>query len=246
MDGEIIKTVSNKAKDPKDKLDFKKGGARYVWNMRYSGFTEFPGMVLYSSPNRGPKAVPGSYKAKFTVGETTSEHTFTILKDPRLKTTQEELQRQFDFLIEVRDEVSKAHDAMNEIRGIRQNLNYLQEQIGEKEEYQELREFSESFDSDMGVIENNIHMTKNQSFQDPLNYGIRLNNRLAFLMQDQQRGDYPPTDQALEVQQVLTEQLGKELGDLKKLFDERIPQLNRMIEEKGIKMIKSQEEEAIN
>ena len=246
MDGDVIKTLSNKSKDPKTKIDFKEGGARYVWNLRYPGFTEFPGMVLYSSPNRGPKAVPGTYKARFSVGTESNEQTFEVLKDPRLKTTQEELQKQFNFLVEVRDEVSKAHDAMNEISGIRQNINYLKEQIGDNEEFEELREFSKTFDKDMGVIENNIHMTKNQSFQDPLNYGIRLNNRLAFLMQDQQRGDYPPTDQAVEVQQVLTEQLGKELGDLKKLFDERIPQLNRMIEEKGIKMIKSQDEEVVN
>ena len=41
-------------------------------------------------------------------------------------------------------------------------------------------------------------MTKNQSRQDPLNYGIRINNRIAFLLADSQRGDYPPTEQAQE------------------------------------------------
>ena len=246
QDGDAIMTFSNKSKDSKTKITFSEGGGRFVWNMRYPGFNEFPGMVLYSSPNRGPKAVPGTYKARFTAGDEVIEQSFEILKDPRLKTTQAELERQFEFLIEVRDKVSQAHDAMNEIRDVKDNLNYLSEQVGDDAEYQELKEFSKSFNEDMSVIENNIHMTKNQSFQDPLNYGIRLNNRLAFLMQDQQRGDYAPTDQAVEVQGVLTEQIDKELGDLQRLFDERIPKLNRMIEEKGIKMIKSKEEEAVN
>ena len=245
-DGDAVIAFSNVAEDSKSKINFSKGGARFVWNMRYPGFSEFPGMVLYSSPNRGPKAVPGTYKARLTVGDESSEQTFQILKDPRLKTTTAELQRQFDFLIKVRDKVTQAHDAMNEIRDVRDNLNYLDELMGDDSELQDLRDFADTFDKDMSVIENNIHMTKNQSFQDPLNYGIRLNNRLAFLMQDQQRGDYPPTDQALEVQKVLTEQIDLELKNLETLFEERIPQLNQMIEEKGLKMIKSKEEQLVN
>lgn len=245
-DGDEIMTYSNKSKDTKLKISFSEGTGRLVWDMRYPGFHEFPGMVLYSSPNRGPKAVPGTYKVRFEAGDEVIEQSFEIVKDPRLKTTQGELQKQFDFLIEVRDKVSQAHDAMNEIKAVKENLSYLTDQIGDDAEFQELKDFSETFDKDMGVIENNIHMTKNQSFQDPLNYGIRLNNRLAFLMQDQQRGDYPPTDQAEEVQQVLTKQINVELESLQKLFDERIPQLNRMIEEKGIRMIKSKDEEAVN
>ncbi|MEQ9424819.1 MAG: glycosyl hydrolase [Cyclobacteriaceae bacterium] len=245
-DGGVIRTFSSKPENGRDLLKPEVGGNRFVWNMRYPGFTEFPGMILYSSPNRGPKALPGNYSARLTVGTEVTEQTFSILKDPRLKVTDEELKKQFDFLVEVRDKVSEAHDAMNEISKVKGNLNYLNEQLPDEADFEELKSFTETFGKDMGVIENEIHMTKNKSFQDPLNYGIKLNNRLAFLMQDQQRGDYPPTDQALEVQQVLTDQMNEQLTKLNKLFEERIPQLNRMIEEKGIKMISVEEDEVVN
>ena len=62
MDDDLIQTFSNKKKEDQQ-LKVKEGGNRFIWNMRYPGFKEFPGMVLYSSPNRGPKAPPGKYKA---------------------------------------------------------------------------------------------------------------------------------------------------------------------------------------
>ena len=67
-------------------------------------------------------------------------------------------------------------------------------------------------------------MTKNQSRQDPLNYGIRINNRLAFLMADSQRGDFPPTDQSIEFFKVIKEELNHELASLNKLLNTYVSQ----------------------
>ena len=100
---------------------------------------------------------------------------------------------QFDFLISVRDQVSLANNAIIKIRRIQKDLGYLKEM---EEISAALLAYISKFEKELRRIENNIHMTKNQSRQDPLNYGIRINNRLAFLLADSQRGDYPPTDQA--------------------------------------------------
>ena len=59
-----------------------------------------------------------------------------------------------------------------------------------------LKDLINSYLSDLSEVENIIPMTKNQSRQDPLNFGIRINNRIAFLLADSQRGDYPSTNQA--------------------------------------------------
>ena len=94
-------------------------------------------------------------------------------------------------------------------------------------------------DKEMGVIENNIHMTKNQSRQDPLNYGIRINNRLAFLMADQQRGDYPPTDQAIEFKNEVSAELEQELTNLDKLLISKLTDINELGSQLGVKIISS-------
>ena len=108
---------------------------------------------------------------------------------------------------------------------------------GHQEELQKIIDDS-GFDSDkLSIIENKIHMTKNQSRQDPLNYGIRINNRLAFLMADSQRGDFPPTDQSIEFFKVIKEELNHELASLNKLLNTYVSQINNMIEDNNIKFI---------
>ncbi len=236
-DGDVIRTFSNKAKEKKDKMTVKEGGNQFVWDMRYDGFKAFKGMILYSSPNRGPKAVPGFYTARLTIGEESMEKEFEIAKDPRLPNTQEDYQKQFDYLIGVRDRVSEANQAIIDIRDTREDLDYLREKIGDNPDYEEIKNKADDLDKAMKVIENNIHMTKNQSYQDPLNYGIRINNRIAFLLADQQRGDFPPTDQAEAFLEEVTKELEKELADLSKLIDTELGSLNDLVEEKGLELL---------
>lgn len=240
MDGTLIQRFSNTAKPNKlnpeaDKpLKVNSGGNRLIWNMRYPGYKTFKGMVFYSSPNIGPKAVPGNYKVRMSYNGQTSEQELTIVKDPRMPNSDSDYKTQFDFLIEVRNQVSIANSAITGIRSIKKDLDYLK---GKPELKTDLKNMITDFESKLNVIENNIHMTKNQSRQDPLNYGIRINNRLAFLMADSQRGDYPPTDQAKEFFIDVKKELDIEIKALEQLAGEYVSKINSQISDNKIKMI---------
>jgi len=236
MDDDLIQTFSNKLKG-KQALNVKKGGNRFVWDMRYPGFKDFPGMVLYSSPNVGPKAVPGTYKARLTVNGQSITQEFEIVKDPRLPNTPEDYQKQFDYLITVRDKVSEAHQAILDIREVRRDLNYVKEKLSKNPDMQDIVQSINELDEKMTIIENNIHQTKNKSNQDALNYGIKINNRLAFLLADQQLGDYPPTDQAEEFRKEATEIVNKELKEINTLLDTELDKLNKNLQQKNIPII---------
>ncbi len=237
MDGDTIQVFSNQSKEKKSKLKVKAGGNTFVWDMRYPGFKAFDGMILYSSPNKGPKAIPGTYKAVLTVNGNSVAQNFSIVKDPRLPNTKEDYQNQFDFLISVRDKVSEAHEAIIRIRKTRKDLEYVKEKVADKPSAKALVEMVNELDEKMKVIENAIHMTKNQSYQDPLNFGIRINNRIAFLLADQQRGDYPPTDQAIAFRDEVFKELDTELNKLASLLNEKLPALNQKLTELGIKIL---------
>ena len=242
MDGTPIRTFSTQPESGIGEISVASGGNRFVWDMRYPGFTDFDGMILYSSPNRGPKAVPGTYRARLTAGGTTTEQEFEIIPDPRLKTTLPQFQQQFDFLIKVRNKVNEAHQAIRDIRNLRDDIQYLEQKLAEDPAYQDVLEKARQLDQDMKIIENNIHMTKNQSYQDPLNYGIRVNNRLTFLMADQQRGDYPPTDQAEQVRQELSNELDSYLQNLDSLFDTQLKAINDGLQDKGFRLLNIRKE----
>ncbi|MDW3652391.1 MAG: glycosyl hydrolase [Bacteroidia bacterium] len=237
MNGNSIQTFATNAKGMKQRLKLQKGKNRFIWDMRYPGFEEFEGMILYSSPNRGPKAAPGKYTAILKVDEEESRCEFEIIPDPRLETSLEDYQQQLAFLLKVRDRVSDANQAIRDIRSIREDLNYYKEKLGGKEEFKDILELAEELDKEMSIIENKIHMTKNQSYQDPLNYGIRINNRLAFLMADQQRGDYKPTDQAEEVYQAVSAELETELNQLDDLLENKLGQINEKGKTMGVQIL---------
>jgi hypothetical protein len=205
--------------------------------MRYDGFKEFPGMVLYSSPNIGPKAIPGAYIARLVVGKDTSTQVVNIIKDPRLSNTDADYKKQLDFLLSTRDKVSEAHQAIIDIRKIKDDLDYINNKIKDDAKKEDLRKEISALKEKLENIENNIHQTKNRSSQDALNYGIRINNRLAFLMADQQRGDFPPTDQAIEVKHEISGELNKELTALDRLIENDLPVLSQKIQENGISIL---------
>jgi hypothetical protein len=71
--------------------------------------------------------------------------------------------------------------------------------------------------SDLEKIESNIYQVKNQSGQDPLNFPIKVNNRLAYLRKSVESGDGIPTSGSLEVFNLLKEELSVYIGELNKL-----------------------------
>lgn len=232
--GDTIRTFSNKATDKASQLAVKAGGGQFVWDMRYPGYKTFPGMVFYGSPNLGPKAVPGSYQVRLTVNGQAQTQSFDILKDPRLATTPAEFQAQFDFLMKVRDKVTEANEGILNIHKINDDLAYLKKKMGTDPKNKDINDAIRSFENELKSLENSIHQTKNSSVQDPLNYGIKLNNRLAHLMNEQAQGDYPPTKQGEEVRQKLTKLVDEELGKLTQTIGSNLTKINQMAKEKGV------------
>ena len=215
-------------------LSPKTGGNRLIWDMRYPGFTSFEGMIFYSSPNTGPKVVPGKYDIKMSYNGDEIIQEFEIIKDPRVENTQEDYEKQLKFLLQVKDEVSRANQTIIDIRNVKKDLTYLSEKVKDKSQ---ILSIINRFMYDLSVVENNIHMTKNQSRQDPLNYGIRINNRIAFLLADSQRGDYPPTNQSLEFFESIKKELNAEISNFKKVLNTYTVEINNMIQDNDIKFI---------
>ena len=220
--------------DNLESLSPKNGGNRLIWDMRYPGFKSFEGMVLYSSPNVGPKATPGKYNIKMTYNDMVFQEEFEIVKDPRVKISQADYQDQLEFLIDVRDEVSKANQQIIDIRRIKNNMSFI---LDKTKDNNELQEMINKYLDDISVVENNIHMTKNQSRQDPLNFGIRINNRIAFLLADSQRGDYPPTDQSKEFFSQVKEELDIEVTNLKAIIEKHSLKIEEYLNKNKIEVI---------
>jgi len=242
MDGTLIKEYSSKTEERSLRLpELKAGGNSINWNMRYPNAEDFPGMILWSGSMAGPMAVPGDYKVTMTIGEETQEQVFTILKDPRSETTLEGFQEQFDFLISVRDKVTESHRAIKDIRTIRDQLSHFKGLWKGQENKKELIEKANEIEEAIGEIEKALYQTKNRSRQDPLNYPIKLTNKLAHLNSLNGRGDFPPTEQSYEVRDEITKEINEELGKFQEIKENDLPEFNRMVKENAVDAIMLQE-----
>ncbi|MEM6630560.1 MAG: glycosyl hydrolase [Bacteroidota bacterium] len=237
LNGKLIKRFSTKAEDKRDKLSVKTGMNVFNWNMRYADAKSFDGLIMWAGRTTGPQAVPGTYKVRLTVGSDSMEQSFEILKDPRSSSSLAELQQQFDFLIQVRDKLSETHQTITDIREARTQLKMLTDKIKTDSTYKEIVKACEAFDKEMTEIEKTLYQTKNQSRQDPLNFPIKLNNKLAHVGSLSGYGNFPPTAQAQAFFEEVKGKIDAELSNWDKLKTTKLPEINEMVREKQVDAI---------
>ena len=118
---------------------------------------------------------------------------------------------------------------MIDIREVRAQLKNYTKRLKGEESWQPLIEQAGRIDSLLTDIEEELYQTKNRSSQDPLNFPIRLTNKLAHLNAVIGEGDYPPTSQALAVKRELTELIDEQLRRWEEVRSTELPTFNRMV-----------------
>ncbi len=219
-----------------EKLNLKAGINSIVWNRRYPEATTFEGMILWGGGTQGPEAIPGKFRVELAAGEQTLEHEFEILPDPRKQVTAAEYDEQFKFLLQIRDKLSETHKAIKTIRDVRGQLDDVRKRLeaSENEERKKLAARAGEIISRLTTIEETLYQTKSRSGQDPLNFPIRLNNRLSALAGVVASGDGPPTRQSREVHDMVVAEIDQNLAALRKVFDEDVAGFNNTFREQGV------------
>jgi len=247
--GARIKTFSSQAKTeegPGDEFSRMFGGGearrppaetgmnRFVWNMRYPDAERVPGAILWGGSTTGPIAVPGIYQVKLTIGEETHIQEWEWKIDPRIEATPQELREQFDFLIAVRDTLSRVNRAINELRRIRVKIDAVNGEIKGLPESSGAVEAGEALRKKLTAIEDVLIQAKSKSSQDPLNYPVKLDNKIAALASVVAAADARPTDQSNVLFKELAEQADVEIAKLKEIVETDLPNLNKRLKDADI------------
>jgi len=208
----------------------------YSWNLRFPGATTFEGMIIWSGrPANGPKAPLGNYKIRMKVGDYSETHDFEIKIDPNLKgITKEDLQEQFDLASKIMNKTSTANEAVIKIREIKSQLNDAKGKISSTDYNKTITPFIQK----ISAIEEDLYQVKNQSGQDPLNFPIKLNNRLASLRRSVETGDAKPTNGAYKVFKELSDELDQHLGKLNQTLSSDLSKVNQLLKKAGKKEIR--------
>jgi photosystem II stability/assembly factor-like uncharacterized protein len=214
-------------RQPPARVGLDAGLNRFTWNLRYPGAATFPGMVLWSANvNEGPLAVPGAYQVRVTANGTTQTQPFRITEDPRVTVSQTDLQASFDLSKQVLDRVSQANQAVIDVRKLRDQINDRLK----KTDATQIHSSGDALRAKLTEVEESVYQVRNRSGQDPLNFPIKLNNKIGHLLEVIEGGqDAKPTDQSYAAFKELSAELEVQLAKLKSALATDLPAFNSQL-----------------
>ena len=235
--GREIRTFTSGANDDGPKVPAEAGMNRFVWNTRYPDARKVPGDVTTKDRLTGPKASPGTYQVRLTVGNYAATESFAILKDARISATQEDLQAQFDLLIAIRDRLSETHDSINQLRNVRLQVGEWASRTRGHTSEQVVSDASQEIHDKLGTIEMELIQAEAKSAFDSLRIPTRLNDKLAELTSVVASADAVPTKQSYEVFESLSGRIDRQIVLLEEVIDKDVSNFINLIHELDIPAI---------
>ncbi len=227
QNGDTLASFNSKSKEKDKKLKVDKGANKFVWNSRVEGSEKLKGMIFWWANFNGAKVVPGSYLVSLNVNNEVQTKPFKILADPRSEASLADMQRQFDFVSDINKTIDSAHQSIKKIRKINTQLDAFTKQYEADENVKELVKKAEKLKKSFTAIEKALYQTQNKSGQDPLNFPIRLTNKLGHLNSLITMDDFAPTEQEIAVKNELTAEINTQLKAFNNLLSKEIKSFNK-------------------
>jgi hypothetical protein len=211
---------------------------RWVWDMRYAppaGFPRsFPISAIYrNTPSQplGPRALPGEYTVKLTVGGKTYAQPLIIKMDPRVTTPPEGIAKMNEISLRSYEGISKVRAAQAEIRQLREQLKAAKEKAGQSP----VAETIAALDQKAAAMEG-----------APGGFGprggggtglARLAGDLLTVMNLVEGADAMPTSQAVAASEQLQKSLSETLSRWGEIKDKDVKSLNAQLRQANLPAI---------
>ncbi|MGI9102151.1 MAG: WD40/YVTN/BNR-like repeat-containing protein [Terriglobales bacterium] len=219
------------------RLPIKEGMNRFTWDLRYDPPSNIPGLAQWGGRPRGVLAIPGMYTARLVVAGKQYDVPLELKGDPRVKTVPAAYAAQFELASTIARRIGEANDAVNQMREIRSQIGDLKERFEKDARAKDVLAAADALDKKVTPVEETIAQTRSKASEDPLNFPIRLNNKLLLLQGTVESADTAPTQQATEVFQELSKQLDAALGQWKQILSTDVPALNSLVQKSALPAI---------
>jgi hypothetical protein len=188
-------------------------------------------MILWGAGTQGPAVPPGRYTARLVADGLTLTAPISVKRNPLLTDVSDaDLRAQYAFAKRVRDKADEANRAVIAIRRVKTQLN---DRLKKSDDAQ-LKAAGATLTTISSAVDENVYQVRNQSGQDPLNFPIKVNNRLANLLSMVERGDGPPTNNMPEIFGILTAELKTYTDRLEAVWATDLAAVNRELTRLGL------------
>jgi hypothetical protein len=234
--GQVIRSFTSAEEEP-PRVPKRAGANRFVWDLRYARPTKLDEppsrdpMAQQQEAGAAPRALPGDYQVRLTVGDSALTAPFTILPDPRLGATADDLRAQFDLKLAIRDQLSAVHEAVNELHRLRKQVESWEGRAPDGDAGQRLKEAAAALKERLAALERELLVVEPDK---PLPGPARLKEKLTTLSTMIDESDDPPTQGAREVFALLGSQVEARRAELRQLVAEEVGRFNELVRAAGI------------
>ena len=239
LSGDELKAEEAKAKSKPVGQDLRLlsgdlGINRFAWNGRYPSPKQFEALVLWNSDPAGPKVVPGQYQAVFSFAGIEQKQSFELKADPRASVSAGDFLAQFELALRVSDKLTALHISVDQLTRLGTVLAALSERFAKDDTW---KAKLETFDKRRVALLESMYQTSLKSEQDPLNFPVRLNDKLAGLLGQINSGDNKPTAAQQQLSTELFDSADRALAATKAMLGNELVDLNAELRQQKVDLI---------
>jgi len=170
-------------KKPEKQIKPEEGLNRFVWDLRYEEAHRVPGYFLweYNDGAKGPLALPGNYQVRLTANGKSATTPFEVKIDPRVTTSQSDLEKQFKLQMDVREQLNRVYNAVNQIQDVREQLDGLKKRLVQGDSTKALFDGASVLAAKLIAVRDPMINFKISASEDSLAYAPGIDAKLAFL-----------------------------------------------------------------
>jgi photosystem II stability/assembly factor-like uncharacterized protein len=210
------------------------GMNRFAWDLRSDDPVQIPGAFYSGEGPKGPLALPGDYQVKLAVGGKSQTAPLHLAIDPRTKGAEPALQKQFTLSMQVNDRISQLHQAVNEIRDLKSQVQTLHKRFGDDQRLKPALDAADQLDHKMSEVEQELIQVNMKGSEANLAFPNKLNERFDTFSHAIDAGDAEPTKPQLDVFELLSNQLREQLQKWAQIKNEDVPKVDGLIKQANL------------
>ena len=257
--GKLVRHLSSKEKKVNDQppewpdqvetprvIPAAEGMNRFAWDLHYDDPIQTPGAFYAGEGPRGALALPGDYQVKMTVAGKTQTAPLHLAIDPRIKDAEAALPKQFDLSAKVVNRIGELHQAINEIRNVKTQIQGLHKRFGEDERLKPALTAADDLSKKMTAVEEQLIQVNMKGSEGNLAFPNMLNEALYSFSRTIEYADYGPTRPQGDVFKMLSDRLDEQLKKWTQIKTEEVPKIAALIKQVELPAISVSEKPAIS
>jgi photosystem II stability/assembly factor-like uncharacterized protein len=220
--------------EPVERIPAKAGLNLFVWDLRSELPTKVPLLIYDAGEPLGPLVLPGKYQARLTVAGKSQTATFEIKMDPRVQTSVDDLRKQFELMVRLRDRQHEMNTVVIAIRDLRAQLQAIERRVGSGDGGKPVVTACADLRKKIGAIEEQLVQVNSKSSEDQANYPTMLNSKIAYLQNVVDSADTAPTSAEEAVFADLDARLEAQLVKWREVLSKDLPELNETMRKNNV------------